>query len=244
MSSSYNGWPADRNPDVIDVGDFRYRNRPFPAGVKRGDVAVVFTYLVNALATRVEPFNDGYGMWGFNYRANVNNPSSLSCHASGTAIDWRAPDHPNGVSGTFTAAQYAEIGQILQELDSVVRHLRGYDEMHFEIRGSAAQVKAVADKIRYGTVGKYTPPEEPAMALSDQDKAYIAQKLNESEGQIMGAIRRELAEAVETITGGVRTRDAKGNVIDSDPGNVSEADSFTRLERMEQTLNAILAKHR
>lgn len=242
MQYSYNAWPASPNPAEIGVVEFLYRSKPFPAGVKQGDVATVFRYLVTALANRVEPYNDGYGCWGYNYRQNVNNPDSLSCHASGTAIDWRAPDHPNGASNTFTAAQYTEISKILTELESVVRHLRNYDEMHFEIRGTAAQVRVVADKIRNGTIGQYSNLGDINMALSDSDKAYIAQKLNESEGQIMGAIRRELTDAVKTITGGVRVRDAAGNVIDADNQNISEADSFTRLERMEKILNAIAAK--
>lgn len=245
MATSYNGWTAHRDPSVIGVADFRYRDKPFPAGVKRGDVAVVFQYLVNALATRVEDFDNGYGCWGYNYRANVNNPDVLSCHASGTAIDWRAPSHPNGVSGTWTTAQYAEIDKILMELEGVVRNLKGYDEMHFEIRGNAAQVKVVADKIRNGAIGQFTPspPGDEDMPLNAADKAYLDAKLGESESQIMAAVRREVAGAVQTITGGVRERDAAGNVIDRDPANVSEADAFTRLERLEKKLDLILARH-
>ena len=243
MASSYNGWPASPDRAAIGVAEFRYRDKPFPSGVKSGDVATVFGYLVHALATRVEPFNDGYGCWGYNYRSNVNDPDSLSCHASGTAIDWRAPEHPNGVGDTFTQAQYLEISRILQELDSVVRHLRGYDEMHFEIRGTPAEVAAVARKIQAGTIGTYDPPEDPTMALTQEDKAWIVQKQNESESQIMAAVRAELANAVLAITGGVRTRDANGNVIDPDPRNVSEADSFTRLERLEKKVDALLSRH-
>lgn len=237
MATSYNGWAASSSPSSINIQDLRYQGKPFPAGIKGGDVTVVFTYLITALATRVESFNDGYGCWGHNYRANVNNPDTLSCHASGTAIDWQAPKHPNGVSGTYTAAQYAEISKILQELDSVVRHLRGYDEMHFEIRGSAAQVKVVADKIRNGTIGTYTPGDDN-MALSDADKAWVTQKLNESESQVMAAVRASLADTVQTITGGVRTRDAAGNVIDPDPSNISAADTFTRIEKAIASLTA------
>lgn len=244
MANSYNGWPASPSRDAIGVENFFYREKPFPSGVKRGDVTTVFTYLVNALATRVEPFNNGYGCWGYNYRANANNPSSLSCHASGTAIDWRAPDHPNGVSGTFTQAQYEEINKILMELEGVVRHLRGYDEMHFEIRGTPAEVARVAKKIKAGMVGKFPAPTGEDVALTEQDKAYIVGKLNESESQIMGAIRLEISQAVETITGGIRQRDASGAVIDPDPANVSEADSFTRLERMEKALNGLIVEMR
>lgn len=241
MATSYNGWQASRDPEAISVGDFRYRDQPFPAGVKRGDVATVMQYLVNALATRVEPFNDGYGCWGYNYRANVNNPSSLSCHASGTAIDWRAPQHPNGQVNTFTRAQYATIDTILAELGHVVRHLRSYDEMHFEIRSGPTEVQTVARRIRAGQAAPVpSQPTNQEDKMDAADREWVAAKLNESEGQIMGAIRAELAQAVESITGGTRRRDAAGNVIDPDPANVSNADNFTRIEKAVKDLTAAI----
>lgn len=242
MAKSYNGWPASSDRSVIGVVNFYpVSSVQFPAGVKGGDVHVVLGWLVKALHTRVEPIMVEPGCWGHVYRSNVNNPDTLSCHASGTAIDYNAPKHPNGVGGTWTSAQYAEITKILNQLENVVRMLKGYDEMHFEIRGSYSDVKRVADKIRAGTLGTGSTTGAD-MALTDADKTYIAQKLNESEAQIMGAIRAELAEAVHTITGGVRVRDANGNFVDQDNQNIAETDSYTKLEVLERKLNAIAAK--
>lgn len=151
MALSYNGWAASPTPSSIGIVRFEpIKGHPFPAGVKGGDVAVVFTYLVINLDKRVEPIEEYKpgDEWGYAYRANRNNPNQLSCHASGTAIDYNATQHPNKVLYTWTRDQTREIHKILDELGGVVKWLEGWDEMHFEIRGTAAQVKFVADKIR------------------------------------------------------------------------------------------------
>jgi hypothetical protein len=147
MAESYNGWPASADPDDIDVVQSSY----FPGGVKAGDVTTVFRYLVEQFNARVEPIVDGW-CWGYSYRANVNNPSSLSCHASGTALDINAPDHPNGVRGTFTSAQRGTIYEILDELQGAVHWLDGVDggtadEMHFEITVDAATLARIATQL-------------------------------------------------------------------------------------------------
>lgn len=97
----------------------------------------------------MEKLVDGW-CWGYNYRATTGG-TSLSCHASGTAIDINAPRHPYGKGGTFTAAQVKEIRKILAELDGTVRWGGDFDnpdEMHFEIRVGKARVAAMADEIR------------------------------------------------------------------------------------------------
>jgi len=96
--TSYNGWVASPNPAAIDIdtnwsvlGSRPFSNGGFPGGVKAGAVSVIFTYLVTRLHNEVEPMMTGpageigYGCWGYGYRANVNNPSVLSCHACLTA---------------------------------------------------------------------------------------------------------------------------------------------------------------
>jgi hypothetical protein len=91
--------------------------------------------------------------WGYNYRKNRNS-DNLSCHASGTAIDYNATRHPNGKRGTFAAAQVAEIRKILAEVGGVVRWGGDFkstpDEMHFEINANAAAVARVAARLRGG----------------------------------------------------------------------------------------------
>lgn len=163
MATSYNGWEASADPDAIGIDrGFTGGGVTFPGGIKGGDVATVLGYVADQLQARVEPVTvnpdgSGYGCWGYNYRANVNNPSTLSCHSSGTAIDWVAPSHPNGASGTFTSSQRATIYDILAECQGAVQWGGDYtgtkDEMHFEIIVSADYLAGVA-----ASLGGSTPP--------------------------------------------------------------------------------------
>ena len=144
MATSYNGWPA--SPDQSAIGVVKFGDAagfPFPGGVKSGDVWTVLGYVMTQLHERVEPCVSGW-CWGYSYKQNVNNPSQLSCHASGTACDWNAPDHPNGSSGTFTQAQLGTIYAILDEVQGAVDWLEGYDEMHFEIAVDASTLARIA----------------------------------------------------------------------------------------------------
>lgn len=176
--ASYNGWPANSAPSAIGIVPFHpmgvtgFRNGGFPTGIKGGDVATVFTHLVERLHAEAEPMLSdpatgqlGYGCWSYEYRANVNNPSQLSCHASGTAIDYNAPKHPNGTTvasgrSGWSIRSVPAVRAILADLGGVVRWLEGNDPMHFEIHGTAAQVAAVAARLRRipGQVND-TPPE-------------------------------------------------------------------------------------
>lgn len=164
MANSYNGWLA--SPNRNDFGGLD--NRPIPGtnvklapGVRAGDVATVLFYVAEQLNNRVERAITP-GCWGYSYRNNVNNPNQLSTHASGTSFDYNAPKHPNGKKNTFTPAQFSEIDKILAEVGHVVVQLRGYDEMHFEIKGNAAKVAEVARRLRGG---KPAPAPTPGVLV-------------------------------------------------------------------------------
>lgn len=161
MVTSYNGWSAATGWTVGNgkLAPLVVAGEPFSPGVRAGDVHTVLQYVAQQLHNRVEPvYAPGFHAaddWGYSYRIN-RNANNLSCHASGTAIDYNATRHPNGKSGTFTAAQVREIRKILAEVGVV--HWGGdftgtKDEMHWEIAGTAAQVAAAAAKIRGGATG-------------------------------------------------------------------------------------------
>lgn len=143
----------------------------FPGGVLAGDVATLFAYWEEQFFTRVEkPITGLYnidGDWGWEFRVDVNDPSQLSCHASGTATDSNATRHPDGSANTFTAPQYRVIGQILAvELSHTLRigvpGLLGPDgqpcgwtadstpdEMHVEVQAlNLPLIAQVAAKVR------------------------------------------------------------------------------------------------
>lgn len=154
MVESYNGWPASRDPKAIGINpNWAPLGHRFPGGVKGGPVEVVFTYLVEQLHGRVEPIDRDAvkDEWGWHFKPSANSPTLLSCHSSGTAIDYNASRHPNGRRGTFTPTQVAEIRKIQAELGGVVHWLgdatRTPDEMHFEIRATPSEVAAVASRI-------------------------------------------------------------------------------------------------
>lgn len=169
--TSYNGWPGSSDPAAIGVVPFGdAQDLPFPGGVKGGDVWAVLGYVAVALHTRVEACVAGWD-WGYTWKANQNNPSQLSCHASGTAIDWNAPLHSNGSSGTFSDAQRGEIYRILDEVRGAVSWLEGYDEMHFEICVDAATLADVAAEL---------PDNEGADDVTDDDVQRIADAVLDS----------------------------------------------------------------
>jgi hypothetical protein len=170
VTASYNGWPTSQDPAAIGIDrDFEVAGVEFPGGVRGGDVAAVLGYVFGEMHKRVEPLVPGW-CWGYTYKANVNNPSQMSCHASGTAGDYNAPNHPNGTStgpgggGGWTGAQYAEINAILAEVDHAVDWLSGNDPMHFEIDVDAGELARVAASL---------PETEDDMPLNDADKAWI-----------------------------------------------------------------------
>uniref|UniRef100_UPI000DF8079D peptidoglycan-binding protein n=1 Tax=Desertihabitans aurantiacus TaxID=2282477 RepID=UPI000DF8079D len=165
---SQNGWPAA--PD-LPLSTLTVDGVGFPPGVAQGAPHVILGWVARQLAERVEAPVDP-GCWGFSYRP-VTGGTALSNHASGTAIDYNAPQHPIGASGTFSTAQVGEIHAIVAYCDGVVRWGGDYsgrkDEMHFELnRPPGAAVDAVAAKLGGGTP---PPPPRPTISEGDQGTA-------------------------------------------------------------------------
>ena len=168
MKTSYNGYPASPDPDLIHVVPFVVNGVPFPGGVREGDVHTVLHYFAEQFDLRVEKLSADLGCWGFAYRQN-RNADNLSCHASGTAIDLNAVRHPNGKRRTFTREQVAEIRKILAELDGVVRWGGDFgtvDEMHAEVSASPALVAIVARRL----TSPPTPTKDDVMSPAQEAK--------------------------------------------------------------------------
>jgi hypothetical protein len=154
MSTSYNGWPASpylpTRPLVVAGEAF------VPGVLDDDDVWEVLRYVAQQMHERVEPIvRDDWHQaddWGYNYRNTTGDSSSLSCHASGTAIDYNSTRHPYDVSPSvnFSPSQIATIHDIISDLPIVWGGDYRYhpDAMHFEIMGSRAVVAAAAQRIR------------------------------------------------------------------------------------------------
>lgn len=146
MSKSQNGWSALTSsskrlaPFRWITGKVRYRH-----------VHQVLEHLCARFNAEVETINVAWS-WGYAPRNVRGSSTVVSNHASATAIDLNAPAHPLGVRGTFSGRQVAVIRDILADLDGVIRWGGDYknrpDEMHFEIVGTPAQVKAAAKALK------------------------------------------------------------------------------------------------
>lgn len=170
MTVSQNGWNAGPKTEINIVSPkVPGTNVDFPQGVLAGDVETVLMYVAAEFHRTVEPLRDGW-CWGYFYK-NIEGSKELSNHASGTAIDLNAPEHPMGVANTFSSAQVAAIRKILTFLEGVVRWGGDYsgrkDDMHFEINKGASEVARVARKIRAlnGAPAPKPPVKPPALAV-------------------------------------------------------------------------------
>lgn len=213
---SYNGAPAIQDGTGIDrtftvpakTAAGKSVNVEFPGGVRAGDVATLFAYYEEQFFQRVEkPATGDYakdGDWGWEFRQDVNDPSQLSCHASGTATDTNATRHPDGSHDTFTQGQYDVLRQILAvELEHTLRiGVPGFtsadgkscgwtagstpDEMHVEVESYdvaliarvAAKVKPLLGKGSQGAVAPSHPLFTDASITVNVPVKTVQQQLN------------------------------------------------------------------
>lgn len=147
MAVSQNGYRANDRSLIASYN--------VPGGkisMRKGDVATILVYVAKRFHSEVENLI-WPGNWGYAER-KIRGGSSLSNHASGTAIDLNAPQHYLGARGTFSKRQVRVIKSILSDLEGVIRWGGNYsgrkDEMHFEINKGTATVRAIARKIRAG----------------------------------------------------------------------------------------------
>lgn len=160
MATSQNGYRANDRSLIASYA--------IPGGrisVRKGDVATILVYVAKRFHSEVESLV-WPGNWGYAER-KIRGGSSLSNHASGTAIDLNAPRHYLGARGTFTKKQVRAIRKILSDVGGVIRWGGDYrnrkDEMHFEINAGSARVREVAKAIR---AGKKPGPSGGAKAVS------------------------------------------------------------------------------
>lgn len=108
--------------------------------------------------------------WGYAYRP-VRGYTTLSNHASGTAEDLNATDHPLGVAHTFTPAEEVAIRRRLKLYDGCIRwggdYVHRIDAMHFEIDKQLADCERVARQLME------TPRGHRILSLNPSQKAVI-----------------------------------------------------------------------
>lgn len=153
MPNSANGWSAN---DRSVIATYTVPGTTLRVPLRKGDVSVVLLEYLRRYHLEVESlYHVPQDLWGYAERTIRGSSTTLSNHASGTAVDARAVKNGLGMVRTFTAKQEAALDRLLAWFDGVLRHGKNYsgrkDPMHAEINRGAAEVRRVADKIRAQT---------------------------------------------------------------------------------------------
>lgn len=178
---SQNGFVAN---DRSLIASYTVPGTGLTIALRKGDVSVVLLEYLRRYNTEVEPLtHTPQDLWGYAERTIRGSSTELSNHASGTAVDCRATEHPLGAVGTFTGTQLAALSKLLAWFEGVIRWGGSYvgrkDEMHGEINASADEIARIANKIRGVTAPTTTPeddltPEEHTMLKNIADQIGIA----------------------------------------------------------------------
>lgn len=159
MAKSQNGWEAN-NRSLVKQWTIPGTVRKIT--LEKGDAGYLLTHFAAWFDKNIEDIEAGQlDDWGYAERAIIDS-TTLSNHASGTAIDINALKHPLSAVNTFNPEQRAAIRNKLKEYEGCIRWGGDYtgrkDDMHFEINASPAKVTAVANKLR---TPKPSPPPNP-----------------------------------------------------------------------------------
>lgn len=171
MASSQNGWtvldgdttgkPPRLRAWVLPGIDRRLKARDGSAGFLLVHIALWFD-------EEVERIDVGqYDDWGWASRPIRGSTTETSNHASGTAIDLNATQHPRGVltTKTFSRAEITAIHNRLKLYSGCIRWGGDYkntpDAMHFEIDKGMAAVEKKARSLSTSPRGKKILAENP-----------------------------------------------------------------------------------
>lgn len=164
MAVAMNGWSLSGFTTETIVAGGR------ATAVRAGDVAVILGYVARAFHAEVEPIVTFHGYRTVAVNAAVGG-HPRSNHPAGCAIDLNGFRHPYRRHHGFTPLQVAAIRRILAYAGGVVRWGGDFpkaleDGMHFEVVGTAAQVRAVANRLRRDLAAKPVPtrPASPTPA--------------------------------------------------------------------------------
>ena len=149
METSYNGWPASKDPAEIGIKSYPIRGTDIKikAAAGCGPLLAEFAAQFHLL---IEPINTG-GLddWGYCYRMVRGTTDKLSNHSSGSALDINSSVHQLGKIGTFPAEKVPMIQALAKKYGLTWGgDYRGRkDEMHFEIHLNAEQASKLIAKL-------------------------------------------------------------------------------------------------
>jgi len=149
METSYNGYPASKDPAEIGIKSYSVDGtaRRLRCAESVGPLLAAFAAEFHKL---IEPIDEGtFDDWAYAYRMVRGDPTRLSCHSSGTAIDLNATKHPLGKYDTFAAEKVPMIRALAKKYglkwggDFKTRP----DDMHFEISIGPAKAAELITKL-------------------------------------------------------------------------------------------------
>jgi hypothetical protein len=145
MLTSYNGYPASKDPDEIKIKSYPVTgtDRKLRCAESVGPLLAAFASEFHKL---IEPIDEGtFDDWGYAFRMVRGSTDRLSCHSSGTAIDLNATKHPLGKAGTFPAEKVPMLRALAKKYGLKLGgdFKSRPDDMHFEVEVSAAKAKAL-----------------------------------------------------------------------------------------------------
>ena len=152
MSTSQNHWPA------LDADSPRLHTWKIPGAgrlrLRNGSAGFLLAHLALWFDQRIEDVDNPVLLddWGYAFRPVRGYTTTLSNHASGTAMDLNATAHPLGKVGTFSRADRALILRRIDRLfERSIRWGGTYtgrkDEMHFEINVDLPTAERVARRL-------------------------------------------------------------------------------------------------
>lgn len=155
MLTSYNGWPASKEPAEIGIKSYVVPGTKIKLRCAEAVAPLLIGFAAEFHAL-IEPINEG-GLddWGYAFRMVRGSTDRLSCHASGTAIDLNATQHPLGAIGTFPADKVPMIRALAKKYGLAWGgdYRNRKDEMHFEINVNAEKAAKLITKLGVQNAG-------------------------------------------------------------------------------------------
>ena len=149
MLTSYNGYPASKDPKEIGIKSYPVKgtDRKLRCAESVGPLLAAFAAEFHEL---IEPIDEGtFDDWAYAFRMVRGTTDKLSCHSSGTAIDLNATRHALGKVGTFPAEKVPMIRALAKKygLKWGGDFKSRADEMHFEVEISSIKAKQLLTKL-------------------------------------------------------------------------------------------------
>lgn len=149
---SHNGWQASKDAAEINIQSFVIGDTGVKVRCAKA-VAPLIVAFCKDFHELIEPINEGkLDDWGYAFRNIRGSNDKLSNHASGTAVDLNAIDHPLGKAGTFPNEKVPMIRALAKKYGMIWGgDFRSRpDEMHFEIAVTPAKAAALIGSLGLG----------------------------------------------------------------------------------------------